>query len=229
MATEKELKAIMAPLLARYPDWQYSRGWLFRMPIGYYLRGIALSGSWSSREHFLVKRSVYPLFESPHGIHSSWGRSRPIPGTPSHNWNVFHPCFPEKLIELIEQEVLPITARIAYGSDFLRYLTENYTEHGWQDWGKALGYVHMGKLETARDLLKPLAALFETLQFERLKRPDAWGHNLLEILRLIEEDPGAIPAHCEAVARQSVKVIKLEKYWEATALLYEHAENAQPT
>lgn len=214
VATEKELQAIMAPTLERYPDWRYSRGWLFRIPIGYYLRGVALSGSWSSRENFKVKRSVYPLFESRCGVHSSWGQSRPIPGTPSHGWNVFHPHFSDKLIELIDQEVLAVTAHIATGSDFLRYLTENYTEHGWQDWGKALGYVHMGELGKARDLLKPLAALFGTSQFERLKRPDAWGHNLLEILRLIEEDPTAIPAHCEAVARQSVKFNKLEQYWE---------------
>ncbi len=221
VATEKELQAIMAPVLGPYSDWRYSRGWLFHMPIGYYLRGVALSGSWSSREHFTVKRSVYPLFEAPCSAHRSWGQSRPIPDTPSHNWNVFHPHFANKLIELIDQEVLPITAHIATGSDFLRYLTENYTESGWQDWGKALGYVHMGELGKAYDLLKPLAALLKTSQFERLKQPDAWGHNLLEMLRLIEEDPAAIPAHCEAVARQSVKLNKLEKFWEPVPFVYE--------
>ncbi len=79
MATEKELIAIMAPVLARFPDWRYARGWCFRVPIGYYLRGVSFSDSWSSREHFTLKRCVYPLFESQFLVHRSWGQSFAIP------------------------------------------------------------------------------------------------------------------------------------------------------
>lgn len=223
MATEKELKTILAPVLARYPDWRYSRHLLFRAQIGLYLRGVALCGTWSSREDFLVKRFVFPLFEWSEGHHISWGQSRPIPGTPSHNWNVFHPGFADKLIELIETEVSTAVAEISTGADFLRYLTDNYTEHGWQDWGKALAFIHMGDLKKAREFLIPTAKTLRSPDFKRLVEPDAWGHNVLELLRLIDEDPAAVPAHCEAVARRSVKTNKLEKFWQPTPFVYETA------
>lgn len=223
MATERELKTIMTPVLERFQDWRYARGWLFRLPIGYYLRGIGLSGSWSSRAHFTVKRSVYPLFEWSEGSHISWGQSRPIPGTSSHNWNAFHPSFVDKLIELIETDVAPVVADISTGSDFLRYLTDNYTEHGWQDWGRALAYIHIGDLGKAREFLIPSARTLRAPVHRRLIEPDAWGANMIELLRLIDEDAAAIPAHCEAVARQSVKTNKLEKFWQPTPFVYETA------
>ncbi len=153
----------------------------------------------------------------------SWGQSRPIPGTPSHNWNVFHPGFADKLIELIETDVAPTVADISTGSDFLRYLTENSTEHGWQDWGKALAYIHIGDREKAREFLVSTANILRSPKHTRLIEPDAWGRNVLELLRLIDEDPAAIPAHCETVARQSVKTNKLEKYWEPAPFVYETA------
>jgi hypothetical protein len=40
-------------------------------------------------------------------------------------------------------------------------------------------------------------------------------------LRLIEEDPAGIPAHCEAVARKSVAVNKLDKFWQPVPFVYD--------
>lgn len=58
-------------------------------------------------------------------------------------------------------------------------------------------------------------------RFPRLAAPGVWGENILKLLELIETDPGAIPAHCEATARQPVKVNKLEKFWEPTPFVYD--------
>ena len=200
--------------------YQFARGWLLKVPIGYYLRGVAFNGSWSSREAYQIERCVYPLFESTQNAHISWGRGYAAPGKASHDWNIFHPQFAEKLIEVIEQEIIPSTAHIQTGADFLHYLNTNYTSHGWPDWGKAQAYVHMGELDTARDLLIPLAGTIRS-RFPQLQEPNSWGHNLLELLRLIEEDRDAIPAHCEAVARKSVAACKLEKFWEPTPFVYD--------
>lgn len=222
MATEKELKIVLAPVLSRYANWRYSRGWLFATPISYYLRAVKLSGSWSSRAHFDIKRCVYPIFESPFGIHSSWGRSLPIPGTPSHNWNVFIPEFADKLTELINTEVMPIVEHVTTGFGFLRYLSDNYTESGWQAWGRALAYLHMGELDKARPLLvETVDALKSLADTGILDRPDSWAHNVVELLRLVDEDPAAIPAHCEAVARACVKFNKLEKFWQPVPFVYD--------
>ena len=120
----------------------------------------------------------------------------------------------------MEQEIIPSTAHIQTGADFLRYLNHNYTSHGWPDWGKALAYIHMGELDTAHDLLVPLAQTIIS-RFPQLQEANSWGHNLLELLRLIEEDRDAIPAHCEAVARKTVTACKLEKFWEPTPFVYD--------
>ena len=223
MATAKEMQAILAQVLARYPDWRYARGWLFRLPLGYYLRGVAFKGSWSSREAYQVERAVYPLFDFVPHVHIGWTMSYPIPGTTNHGWSVFHPRFTEALVEVMEREIIPCVGHIEKGSDFLRYLAENYTQHGWQDTGRALAYIHMGELTKARELLVTTAAQLQQPHFQRLIEPGTWGANLLEVLRLIEADPAAIPAHCEAVARQSVKLNKLEKFWEPTPFVYERA------
>ena len=95
--------------------------------------------------------------------------------------------------------------------------------HSWQRWGKALAYIHMGELKKAREYLVDDAETIRT-RLPQLQAPGTWGYNLLELLRLIEEDPAAIPAHCEAVARKAVAVNKLEKFWNPVPFIYERAE-----
>lgn len=220
MATDKELRSVLAPILARYPEWRYSRGYLFRVPIGYYLRGVALSGSWSSRESYSIRRFVYPLYEFVPHIHIGWSMSYPIPGTTNHGWNIFHPRWERAFVEVFEDSILPIVANIARGSDFLRYLNENYTMHGWQNTGKALAHIHMGELATARDLMAADAQVIKS-RFPRLNKPGIWGRNLIEMLRLIDERPLDVPAHCEARAQQSVQFNKLVKFWAPVPFCYE--------
>lgn len=222
MATEKELAEIFGPIQERLPGWQYRRGWLFRQPIGYYLRGLALNRSWSDRRVARLQHCVYPLYESEQGIHTSWGESNPIPGTTNHGWNVFHPDFAPKLMELMDAVIIPATAHIEKGSDFLGYLGEHRIFSGWPDWGRALAYVHMGDLAKARAVLIPLAETIRS-QFPHLGTPGKWGHDLLELLRLIEHDPDAIPARCEAIARKGLRVRKLEKFWVPTPFVYDNA------
>lgn len=221
MATAKEMKAILAAVLERYPDWRYHRGWLFRLPIGYYLRGVAFKSSCSDRTAYDVLRCVYPLFDFVQLQHIGWSMSYPIPGTPNHRWNSFHSYFATELVDVMEREIIPRVAHIERGSDFLRYLTENYTQHGWQESGKALAYIHMGDLVSAREHLSATAEALRAPHLQRLIEPDAWGHNVLELLRLIDEDPAAIPAHCEAVARASVVANKLEKFWQPVPFVYD--------
>jgi hypothetical protein len=225
MATGRQIKVAISPLLKRYPKWRFQR-WLFCMPIGYYFRGVAFKRSWSDPTSVEIERCVFPLFESGQSAHISWGQSYPLPETTNHAWNLFHPQFAEKLIEVMEQEIIPTTAHIQTGADFLYYLNTSYTSHGWPDWGKAQAYIHMGELDTARDLLIPLAKTIRT-RFPQLQEPGSWGHNLLELLRLIEQDRDAIPAHCEAVAHKSVAACKLERFWQPTPFVYD-ARRSKP-
>jgi hypothetical protein len=220
MATEKELKTVLQPIFERFPEWNFARGWIHHRPIGYYIRGIAFAKSWSDREVVEVWRCVYPLYEWPGFRHIGWGQSFAVPGTPNHGWNVFDDTFASKLIEVMENVIVPVAAPVVNGARFLDYLTQNRTSSHWNDWAKALAHIHMGNLDEARSLLLPLAHIIRT-RLPELADKGSWGHNLLELLRLIEEDPGAIPAHCEAVAKKSVAFNKLEKYWEPTPFVYD--------
>lgn len=221
MVADKEMKAILAPVLAKLPDWRYHRGCLFHLPIGYYLRGVMFKPSQSSREAYQILRFVYPLFDFPQFIHMGWSMSYPVPGTRNRGWNAFHVYFASELIDVMENCIIPTVASIRTGSAFLNYLTENYTQHGWQETGKALAHVHMGDLKKARDYLIETEQALRAPHMERLLQPGAWGHNVVELLRLIETDPAAIPAHCEAVARASVKFNKLEKFWTPEPFVYD--------
>ncbi len=216
------MKLLLAPVEQAFPGWVYHRSRLFQQPLGYYWRGVALKHSWSDRNVLEVLHCVYPLFESVGTAHISWGTSHSIPGTPDHGWNVTSPDFASKLIELMNDEIVPATSNITKGEYFLRYLTEQRCSHGWPGWGKALAYIHMGKLELARELLAKDAAVIRS-RFPMLEAPGSWGASLLRLLELIETVPAAIPAHCEATARQSVKTNKLEKFWDPIPFVFDRS------
>ncbi len=222
MATGRQIKIAIAPLLARYPQWRFQR-WLFCMPIGYYFRGIAFKRSWSTPNSVEIWRCIFPLYESWQGPHIGWGQVYSIPGIVNFGWDIDRPDFAEKLIEVMKEEIIPSTAHIQTGADFLHYLECNVVRGGWPDWAKAQAYIHMGELDTARELLQSCARSIK--EIDRIapfsKEPDTWIYNLLELLRLIEEDRDAIPAHCEAVARHNVAALKLEKFWEPTPFVYD--------
>lgn len=224
MVKEREMKQLLAPLEHAFPGWVYHRRWLFQRPMGYYLRGIAFNGSWSDKNITRVMHCVYPLFESSGGVHISWGETRAMPGTPNHGWDVTSPDFAKNLIDLMNDVIVPATANITKGSDFLNYLTEQRCSHGWPGWGKALAYIHMGELELARELLAKDADVIRT-RFPMLAAPGAWGENLLKLLELIEKNPEGIPAHCEATALQAAKANKLEKYWEPGPFVFDNSHS----
>ena len=227
MVKAQDMQSILGPVKRAFPGWAYHRGWFFQLPIDFYLRGMAFKQSWSNKHVVEVLHCVYPLFESDGGLHGSWGTSRPIPGTPNHGWKVTSPDFAGKLIEVMHDAIVPATANITTGADFLHYLETQRFSHGWPDWGKALAHVHMGDLERAAELLRLYAKIIRT-DHPRLQEPGTWGASLLRMLELIETDPDAIPAHCEAVARQAVKANKLEKFWEPVPFVYDARRSPRP-
>ena len=219
MATDKELKRAVADKINQLECWGYVYGWVLSLPIGCYMRGIAFSQSFTDKYGFEIKRCVYPLFESPRVAHIGWGRSRPIPGTTNHHWNLLAPDFSEKIYDLMLSEIIPATQGVVDGAGFLVYLDQQGFSHGWPEWGRALAHVHIGNLDTAQELLVHPAGIIRK-NFPQLQQPDCWGGDLLEMLRLLEHDRDAIPAHCEEIARRSVKANKLEKHWTPTPFVY---------
>jgi hypothetical protein len=219
MATDAEYRRILAPVMNLHPDWLYHRRWIICRPIGFYLRGCIFKASFYSRQDCQVLHCVDPLFESPFGKHITWGSNCPRPGTSNRGWEIFHPDFTTQVLELMATTIVPKTAHVHDGESFIDYLDGHQVRGDWGDWPRALGNIHLGNLEEAHRLIAPLAKLMRR-EVPHLHEPGIWGHSMLEMLRLIEEDPAAIPAHCEAVARQAVKANKLERFWEPVPFRY---------
>ena len=190
------------------------------MPVGFYFRGIVFKNAWYNPKDVEVWRCVYPLYESVFGPHLNLGYPVSPTAATNYSWLTDDPRFAERLINVMESEVIPITAHIQTGADFLEYLNDNATRGGWKEWPKAQALIHMGELDQARDLLVPLAEIINK-RFPDLKEPGIWGHNLIELLRLIDEDRDAIPAHCEAVAHHNIRKLKLDKFWDAPPFVYD--------
>ncbi len=173
-----------------------------------------------------VLHGVFPLFEGPRGAHLSWGMECPVPGGPNYGWDLRNPDLAQQLIALMHEVVVPTTAHVTNGRAFLGYLDGHSACSGWVDWARALGFIHMGNLDAARDLITPLAHIMLD-RFPHIAVEGAWGHSMIEMLRLINDDPGAVPDHCEAVARKAVTINKLEKFWEPTPFVYD-ARRSKP-
>jgi hypothetical protein len=219
MATEKELRALVTPVLEHHPSLTLIRRRIFIRPIGLYFRGCILKQSAYGPFDFQLLHFVSVLFAAPMPWDMNWSRGCAIPGFTNHGWEIEHPDFSKALDDLISTVIIPETAHVTSGAAFLGYLEKHKFTLGWPNYAKALAYIHMGELEVARALLIPMANDIRT-RFPEIAAEGAWGHNLLELLRLIEEDRDAIPAHCEAVAKKSVAFNKLEKYWEPTPFVY---------
>jgi hypothetical protein len=218
MTNEKEYRTLLEPVLARYPEWHYRRHWVFCRPIGFYLRGCMFNGSFSAKGKPQVLHCVFPLFEAPRRAHISWGIEYPVPGTTNFGWDLKSSNFVDKMSEFMQRVVIPKTSNVTNGEAFLTYLDGHPACSGWIGWARALGYVHMGDLAKAEELIAPLVKDMLT-DHPRLAADGAWGQSMIEMLRLIRDDPNTIPKHCEAIAQKSVTLNKLEKYWEPTSFI----------
>ena len=67
MATTRELKALLRPLLKRRPDLAYDRNVLFFSPLTHYLRGAALISSAYGKDFNVIPVAVQ-LYSGEHGI-----------------------------------------------------------------------------------------------------------------------------------------------------------------
>ena len=168
MASARLLKSLVKPVMLRHPNLVFFDNMLFFQPIGWYLRGCIFGrSSWTGAAKFaFVNCFVMPLFE-PHirGTMGWGGRLRTRAG--DQMWDVDADDFLAEFEWAFETEIAPHVEAISTGEDFKRYIEKKLDFTAWSDLGIAMGYLHMGQLPEAKELLQMLVSECKTLTFPK--------------------------------------------------------------
>jgi hypothetical protein len=215
---------------------------LFYEPIGLYLRGLHFQKSqWSMS--FYVSTFVHPLYAMASARFDEYGGRVPVPG-PAYNegWNCDSEQFDWEFTTLLSETVSPRMSGLTNGRELMRYvdiaeevairLEPSRQNPDWKHPGYGWAALHLGRLDEARENFQNYIDGLERFRERwRLSGPPGApledNHetkNVRIILDLIAHNPDAIPAHCDAVARQAIINAKLEKFWEPTPFRYQPGE-----
>jgi hypothetical protein len=223
----KRLHVAIKPILARHPECAFEKGMLFFKPVGWYLRGIAFQRSQWSSDNFYVQGFVAPLVYAPDVISCIGDRvTLGSTGQETVMWSLQQPHIENDLIFMFEDEISHLVKAVSDGAAFLAYLQQipdgsfsgSLKKPTYQS---GLAHLHLGDLPNARAGFEAHKAIIAppnqtgTPRFGIDLTQSAWFQNLLQLINLIDNEPSSIPAHCEAVARQALSTLKLEKYWDA--------------
>jgi hypothetical protein len=182
---------------------------------------------------FYVSLFVHPLYAMPWANYSQFGRRVPIPG-PGYNqgWDCDRENFDLEFTTLLNETLKPRMDGLINGEALIRYtdiLADEGQSLGFRrdpDWpSSSYGWaaLHMGRLEEARANfeanLKKLA-LFPPLPSGEPMDDTPEAANMRVVIDLIARNPDAIPAHCDAVARQAIANLKMTNVWAPTPFQY---------
>src|ERR1019366_155468 len=108
------------------------------------------------------------------------GRRRTRAG--SEGWDVDVENFLSEFEWAFETEIAPHVEAISAGEDFKRYIEKKLDFTAWSDLGIAMGYLHMGQLAEAKELLQRAVSECEALNISRSAFGFANARNLLHRL-----------------------------------------------
>lgn len=209
MASARLLKSLIKPVMQRHPDVVFfDNNKLCFQPIGWYLRGCIFSRS-RSAEYVFLYRFVIPLFEPRiRGMIGWGGRLRTRAG--SEGWDVSKENFLPEFELAFETEIAPHVEAISTGDDFKHYIEKKLDFTSWGDYAIAMGYLHMGQLTEAKQLLQKVIQDYEALKIPKEASWIAYGRM---ILHQIETDPLGLEAILIATAVKTAENFKITKFW----------------
>lgn len=210
MATFRDIKRLLTVKVQNVePSVTIDRSTVFFVPVGYYLRGFWIQFSKWNSDAFMVHEGVVPLFGSPSG----YGRSNRLRTEKDRDSWIIGDI--DDLAEVIKDQLAPNLGIIKSGDQYLHFLRTWY-----RDKYGLYPPIDAGLAELHRENLKDAKVQFNTY-LDGYRRagatinPTPVFHEIENLVQLIDTNPKAIPAHCEAVARKALAARKLEKYWSA--------------
>lgn len=201
MTTAAQVKRLVQPLLQRNPDLALVGHLVFIKPVHHILRGILIGRSFAAK-YFVPNWSAIFLFQPNAHFHLFLG-TRML-----GDWDFGVPGVSEKLADAIEQEALPALRSIVTIDDFVRF------SHGrWVEDEKPYVDVARGELDAAQSMCDFFASLNGRFGI----RHEEFGHVVDNLCPLIAaNDRRTLAQLLHKYEAESVKGLKLEKFWEPT-------------
>lgn len=201
MTTAAQVKRLVQPLLQRNPDLALVGRWVIVKPVHHILRAISIGRSLDPK-CFVPTWAANFLFQPNARLHFFWGTRM------KGFWDVDVPELAEKLADAIEREALPPLRSIITTDDFVRFA------HGaWPEDHKPYVDVALGDFEAAQSMCD----FFASLNGHYGIRQEECEHVFHGLCPLIaKNDRIAIAKLLHQHEAESVKRLKLEKYWEPT-------------
>lgn len=215
MTTVAQVRQVAQPLLKRNPDLVLVGRLVVIKPVHHILHGVYIDRS-IDRLTFVPTWSVIFMFEPRKDFGYRWGAR--VCG-PSGGWNITDPDLPALMCEAIESEALPPMRSIKTLDDFVRFTSKERFPDTYLDlyeMSKVFVDVARGDLKVARSICEYMA----TDEAQRRYLPDMqerYDRVTKELCPLIAaNDRPGLAQLLHSYEAQSVKNLKLEKFWEPT-------------
>jgi hypothetical protein len=201
MTTVAQVKQLVQPLLGRNPDLALVGRLVVIKPVHHILRGVFIDRSLDPKS-FVPTWSAIFLFEPNAHFHFFLGtRMR-------GRWDVGVPNLPIKLAEAIEQEALPVLRPIITIEDFV-----SFADDAWVEDEKPYVDIARGDLGAAQSMCD----FFAGLNGHYGVRQEESEHVVRELCpRIAANDRRGLAQLLHKYEADSVKRLKLEKFWERT-------------
>jgi hypothetical protein len=214
MTTIAQVKEVVQPLLQNNPDLVVVGRCVFIKPIHHILRGICLGQSLDPKMFIPAWAVIFP-FEPSVSLTLNWGeRIYKVP------WDITDPELPEQMREAIEEQALPLLRPIETIEDFVGFATEERFPNTYLDWyehRKIFVDIARGDLESARSICEYMATDQAKRRYLPLKMHEEYDRIMKELCPLIaKNDRASLARLLHKYEEGSVRVMKLEKYWERT-------------
>ncbi len=226
MATARELRQLLRPLLKRRPDLALGRRELFFLPLTHYLRGVAFTVSRRSKR-FEAHSIVSQLFNGSCGLPDDGNDHQPSYEV-SESWVDDPERASAELCRHLEQRALPLVAAITgprehenapeymplYFDDTPPLKFANYA------FTVALGACFPGDFERAKRVLTDVLVYYGEFMPTEATEEFRFGADLFGrmayLLRLLRTERARIPQLLHDWEAYRVDSLKLTKYWKPT-------------
>ena len=202
MTTAAEVKKLVGPLLKRNPDLTLVGRLVVVQPVHHILRGIYIDWRSFNSKLFVPTWAANVLFQPNAFFHFFWGKR--VHGT----WDISVPGLAEKLAEAIEQDALPTLRSIVTINDFVRF-----ANGAWIEDHKPYVDVALGDLKAAESMCD----FFASLNGRYGIRQEESEYVVRELCsRIADNDRSGLARLLHRHEAESVKRLKLEKFWKPT-------------
>jgi hypothetical protein len=216
MATIREVKSWLKPLLQRHEDLAIVDRLLIVTPVRHHLRAVLVDRT-SSADRIMPRWYVHHLFSPRLDPHISWGGT--LPGARGFLWDTTNPDMQDVLLDKIETEALPILRRIETLNDFARVIMDKWQGHHLvnDDFAKVVIDLAFGNIELAMACCRNKVCDYPEpgpREADVTRRKILGAKQLCNLLQSGDVRPAVTQLH--DWERQTVKNLKIEHLWQPT-------------